>query len=333
MFDRYTKALEKRLENRGNRNIAIWGTDEFSIYIYKNIIQCFNIKVQYFITDKLSIKCIEGLEVKSINEFEQEVLDHLFILVAVYSGHREAYEYLTSKKLKYNKDFSMMNIGGWTKELNAIDSLLTYTRVEDNAVLQGFKTYGMMNNNTIKIVILGNSTTDSYTGNLKPWVEYFYKSMIREIGSHLIVYNGAIAGYNSTQELLKLIRDVISIDPDLVISFSGFTDISGVGTIDEEQFYLHKYQKRMWNQIMGTEGAIPNSLDMRNINKVYHGLKCVKKDYEYWIENERKMRAICNEFNIKFIGCLQPLIAVKGNIIEKELKELLYDIFRGGGDR
>ena len=61
------------------------------------------------------------------------------------------------------------------------------------------------------------------------------------------------------------------------------------------------------------------------MNTVYNGITTVKKDYELWIENERMMHALCEEFGYKFIGILQPLINVGGAVIEKNLVYLMEE--------
>lgn len=45
---------------------------------------------------------------------------------------------------------------------------------------------------------------------------------------------------NSVKKYLKLNRDVLTLNPDLVISFSGYNDVIGNSTVDNFP-YLHKY--------------------------------------------------------------------------------------------
>lgn len=80
-------------------------------------------------------------------------------------------------------------------------------------------------NAAIRILILGNSTSDAaeYMGETKSWAEYLYE-IFKNHGINVMIFVGAIGGYNVRQETLKLFRDIGTIHPTLVVSYSGIND-------------------------------------------------------------------------------------------------------------
>lgn len=159
------------------------------------------------------------------------------------TDHKYLYESLISMGLEFNKDFVVMGIGGYTELLNRIDPLLGLNRVND--IILGFKIYGNKNIKNKKIVILGNSTSDATTNAYESWPEKLFKKADKDM-SDITLYNGAITGYSTTQELLKFQRDVLPLEPDICISFSGYNDVCGNSTLEKYPF-VHKYQNKFFD--------------------------------------------------------------------------------------
>lgn len=188
--------------------------------------------------------------------------------------------------------------------------------------IDGFTCYSenSTTGNLIKIVCLGGSTTD---GSIKPysWPESLFIKL-REQGHSVKVYNGGISGYSSSQELLKLVRDVIILEPDIVISLSGVNDFGKLHSLDNHPMVNH-YQanlmKYVYNQSNSNSIILPASRLLINefkkrileinedkVNGISFGLKSDLSPYENWRKNIRLMNAICNEYEIKFYSFLQP---------------------------
>lgn len=239
-----------------------------------------------------------------------------FILVSVYTAHKEFYEYLTVHGFRYDFDFTLMNIGGFCRALNAIDPLLTYTRD-----YQDIPQYDVLGDGELKIMLLGSSTSDLGEAGQKCWPCWLYDSLVVQ-GIDCTVYAGAVAGYCSGQEALKLFRDMNILQPHIVLSYSGVNDVAG-GTHLPGYPLINRYQNRMWTQIMGMEGAIPDSLDMRNIRKLEYGPKDeTSSPWEIWVNHQKKMYGMCQAFRIPFLTVLEPFISC-GYSIEPELRRLL----------
>lgn len=316
----WKKSVEKVFEVRSGRKVIVWGLDAFSKEIVRTI-KYLGIKIEYIIGEGDKF---EGIEIRPLNEVTNIDKNKYFVLVAVLCGHKEKYNFLVSQNLENQKDFAIMGIGGYTELLNSIDSLLTLNRIGDE--LPGFKIFSDNRKEAYKIVVLGNSTSDATTGNIRSWSEFLYERLIFN-NYPVKIYCGAITGYSSTQEYLKLNRDVIGLKPDLVISFSGYNDIKGNSTEDNFPF-LHKYQKKFYNFLQENPRLAPDSMYVRNVSNVTHGIPCMKEDYEIWIDNMRAMNAICKEFGIRFRAFLQPMVEYHGPVKNWIQQEIINEYYR-----
>jgi hypothetical protein len=173
-----------------------------------------------------------------------------------------------------------------------------------------------------KIVILGGSTSDiAYEGN---WIRPFNEE-ISAFDNKITLISGAFSGYSSSQELLKLLRDIVPLKPHLVISLSGVNDIGFIQCADPKyplthlyvskifQFLQKKYGKpvnkeSLWNKVASKGNLRPSAMNSSfSIGKVVHGFSNNISDFKQWHRNIRLMKSICSEFNIKFISFLQPI--------------------------
>lgn len=304
----YKLAITENLKMINGRKLVLWSCGVLRKYLLENFTDM-GITVDFVIE-------------RQIEEVAGGPKDN-FIYVALYSGHKEVFEELRKKGYKYNQDFILTNISMYVKDLDLVDPLLVYSREEKS--YPGFVQFGTERDKCYKVLVLGNSTSETSIGGMNCWVYYLQKELEKKLESDTLVYNGAISGYNSAQEFLKLARDGIELQPNMVISFSGVNDVDEFGTSVDGFNLLQKYQKRMWDNILNIEGTIPDSLYMRDINKITYGIEYSENDYIRWINNERKMYAICKEYNIDFMGCLQPMITQGEYIIGKEMQELLED--------
>lgn len=316
-------SVKKYLENAGKRNIVIIGNDLFTLEII-NTVKFLGYKVPFIVTDNTDVFLGEKLLISGEEVITKQMKKENFFLYAGLSGHKEAYQLLIQKDFQLGIDFAIMGIGGYTKLLDSIDSLLTLNRIDEDII--GFRKFTKESSDGVRIVILGNSTADPSTGNVKSWSEIiFEKFMAANID--VVIYNGAITGYSSTQEYLKLNRDVLLLEPDLVISFSGYNDVQGNSTVDKFP-YLHKYQNKFYEFLKQNPKLAPDSMYVRNISNITHGLESKKKDYEIWIDNMRKMHAICTEFDIKFRAYLQPMVEYRRAVKSKEQEQIIYEFMK-----
>ena len=142
-----------------------------------------------------------------------------------------------------------------------------------------------------RVLILGGSTSDiGLYASIKSWPELLYEYLKQE---DVVMFCGAIGGYNARQECLKLLRDIHMIKPDVVISYSGVNDAYPM-LVPEHPFY-HPNPISCCKIAMKT-GDI--SLGMRN----------EESSDELWLRMEQTMKTIAENANSDFIGILQPTI-------------------------
>ena len=145
------------------------------------------------------------------------------------------------------------------------------------------------------IMCLGGSTTSEIQGS--QWCRLLYKKLESK-GVKACIFNGGCASHNSWNEPNKLMRDLPTYKPDIVISLSGIND-----------FTIHVDDK---NPCINTR-VLEDIMDL----KVFNGLNIPKTALDHatlFIERSKQMNSICNVYNTKFYRFLQPTLGF-GNYI------------------
>jgi hypothetical protein len=170
----------------------------------------------------------------------------------------------------------------------------------------------------IKIVTLGGSTTDAQMSPDNNWPKNLRLYLMEE-GIQATLFNGGVIGYKSYQETFKLIRDVLPLKPDLIITYDGINDynIGPLMTRVEDTPMTHPYQKALMLKLLSIHSPVfPNIVTLfQKMNNIKSPMKYFGgtpqkgvKPYEEWGKNIRLMQAVCNEFGVKHIAILQPVL-------------------------
>lgn len=182
-----------------------------------------------------------------------------------------------------------------------------------------------------KILIYGGSTTDlAYLQDNWP---FYLDLALKKKGLDVKIYVGAVAGMGSSQEFLRMIRDIEDITPDLVISYSG---VNEVNTTPLHHPLLTRFNRRLIeNRILTRDSPLlPNSifliqrifLNPSLIQGAFWGRKGHKSRGENWARHMNWMKLIAESEGAGFIGFLQPnLISGKKNKTKNELKSMTSD--------
>ena len=118
------------------------------------------------------------------------------------------------------------------------DPILGYAKMDNDMAGYGlWPTNSRLTEKTLKVMVMGGSTS---TWPLTTWSKLLCEK-IKSRGRDCVIFNGAVEGYFSGQELLKVIRDAPAIKPDIVISLSGINDLGHLHNIHNLPM-LHKYQ-------------------------------------------------------------------------------------------
>jgi len=162
------------------------------------------------------------------------------------------------------------------------------------------------------VLTLGGSTTDplNYTSS---WPEEL-AILLEEQGISGTVVNGAVGGYSSNQELLKLIRDGIEFHPDLVISYSGVNDRGRYGSLPHPM--VHSYQRELLGSLVqrGLPPVLPNTISLLSSlregdeDRIRYtlGLETKRTLGEWYARNLSLMNAVAQASGARFIGIVQP---------------------------
>ncbi|MDR1483439.1 MAG: SGNH/GDSL hydrolase family protein [Planctomycetaceae bacterium] len=190
------------------------------------------------------------------------------------------------------------------------------------------------------IICLGGSTTDPFLPILKKdrsivangtWSEELSRMMEKKKIKGT-VFCGGMSGYTVSDDLLKLLRDVLEIAPDVVISYGGVNDLYVRKDFKIYNIASYKYHRRMYASSSGiTSPIFPNIVSYITKRErererereftpmeLYAGVKSNLSESEYMIRNWRIMNDICKLHNIKFYGVLQPCVGSTERTINDE---------------
>lgn len=175
------------------------------------------------------------------------------------------------------------------------------------------------------IAVLGGSTSDiQYDGS---WVRPFAE-LVK--GSFKVV-SGAVIGYNTSQELIKLIRDIIPLRPDIVISFTGINDIANCQNVkfgnSFTPIYTFEFLKnavlKYRNKPLPGKAQYILSKDKLELFDLSVGRTILDRDQTVFRQNLISMKSLCSAHNIRYLPVLQPTLGVGNyNMSEKEYKML-----------
>jgi len=212
--------------------------------------------------------------------------------------------------------------------------------------LSGFVKYGEGETADAELLIiaLGGSTTDAMTPiflddpKADPNAPYNWprelQLLLERAGYQAIVLNGGVAGYSSSQQVLKLMRDSLPLEPDVVIFLDGVNEIGFVQSVPDRPM-VHKYQKKVFDSLTSDKHfpALPNFVSfLRRIGKeksersvagVNYGLSVKTTPAENWLRNMRSAKVLSNEFGSEFMEVLQPILGYGEYRATPELKDQL----------
>ena len=217
-------------ERCSKRKLYLYGTGYAAISLTKYL-ATLGIEVCKYINDRCSEDILNGIDVISTFDLVYEDTNKIFIITASSDeSYAETRKKLIGLGLREDYDFTYFSEIPGTNEPFYYDATLSFSRIRDN--VEGFEVYGDIDNpKAIKIVALGGSTTEGQLFFVKGWVPFFV-DCLRNNGISAKVYCGGISGYTSTQELLKFERDVLTLKPNMVITYSGVNDL-----------YMYPYSK------------------------------------------------------------------------------------------
>lgn len=203
-----------------------------------------------------------------------------------------------------------------------IDPLLGWGMSEKTLIARGFelhhgmpvlRTDGAACEDTLRILVTGGSTTDVAL-LADNWPAHLME-LLEQRGICCTLHMGAVGGYASGQELLKLIRDGRHLKLDIHLSYSGANETS-------HPYLVSEYETDLYQRMMSAQASsvFPNLVFLIRsqllpwpTSKLHHA----PLDGPQWTANMDMMQAIAIGRGYTFVGVLQPVLGV-GKVVQPE---------------
>ena len=250
-------------------------------------------------------------------------------VMVVYTGsdYYKWHKYLERYGLKAGKDFKWVKRYGMDNIMAEykFDPVLGFNSLGNNKNYPGYTMYGNESGDKEKktVMIMGGSNTDSSMFLFKSWPEILYK-ISKKNNSEMIIFNGAVRGFSSQQELLKAIRDIPIIKPDIVISYSGVNNIHLV----DKYPYLLDYHVKLVKYFENRKAPTINLCNPQSSQLTSYSQKDLDK-YKFWMYNEKMMHYYCGLYNASFFCVFQPVMMSKGILLKEEREYIANRSFMG----
>lgn len=255
----------------------------------KEVLECFGYK-------NLSVMAVNESELCEDVPLLEEILYEknyvLLICEILTQKNHKIVERIEELGVSYDDWVSIYSAVPYRRRECMLDLNLDYTYKMN--YIPGLYLHGKEKETDVKIVTLGGSTTDEEFCSVSSWPQILFE---KYCGENITLYNGGIAGYVSSQELIKLARDILYLKPDIIVVFDGFNDtgdffpfLYGVFDYYKEDIYEH----RVFEYCKG-------------VMDIFSGIE-TKDVVERWLKNIESMYAIAQLHNIRFFSFIQPML-------------------------
>ncbi len=183
----------------------------------------------------------------------------------------------------------------------------------------GIKVHGSEAEDVYKIAVLGNSTTDGNLYPFKSWPELLFEEL-----EDITVYNCGVCGYTSAQEVIKLIRDVLRLKPDMIIVYDGTGDLN----VNDKYPFTSAYVEMVY-RYAAAHIDDPTDYIKGDEAEICRGIASEGSRFDNWLSNIQTMHAIASDRNIKFFSFCSPTLGSKRGRTIHEKNMLLSAISSG----
>ncbi len=242
--------------------------------------------------------CHTGQAVRKMGELGFQYLDK-FVLSEPFALH---YLFVRQNALDINLGNSFVGISKYAG-----------LRLPERNICQeypGFCVCGEYKRDSYKIVTLGGSTTDGHLFGFKSWPEIMFE---RLADRNVTVWNGGVAGYTSSHEVIKFIRDVLPMKPDMVIIFDGYNDTCQGNPVHPYSFL---YAREIFE--FGA-GRMEDEYVKQQIGGQFcEGISFAGSRFDNWIDNMELLHGLAELRNMKCYSFLQPMLMSKSRDMREE---------------
>lgn len=289
------------LESVKEKKVIVYGTGRYAEGIIQKL-KCLGVEIAYCVDDDMNNVVVTQ---KVCDIYSLLLEEETFYVLIAKNDIQQGARVLKGLGLEYLKDYGSFFLAASKLILEntfALDPLLGYSMPYEETQGRGLKIYGDMNKAERAIAILGGSTSDPCAYPWKSWGELLYEKGCDE-GKNFAVIVGAVCGYSSSEELLKLIRDVLPLKPDIVVSYSGVNDRSTV------QPYSNGYQRTIFKRMASQRQQ--GMYGLGDADNVSWGMVENTESWEKWIKNQKMMHLLAEEAGVRYLAFLQPTVISK----------------------
>lgn len=287
-------ALWRIIEDAKEHRLVMYADDKYINSIVK-LLSFVDVMIEEFVSDTPS----EGE--KSVYDLLFENKEKIIIMVCK-DDFQSARKILEGMGFRLGVNFK--DINHYCSETEAApyiyDPMLGYNLGNPNKETEGFRVFGDLHGDGLRVLTLGGSTTDAYLYPLKSWSEYLHAELSKR-GVSNVVLCGGVAGYRSSEELIKLMRDGFALHPDIVVNYSGYNDC-----FLEEYPYINDYMREMCDYINGTAQSRDIYTDKSTWGIKGEFVECIESMYQFWMSNQTMIHAVCQANQVKHLTFLQP---------------------------
>ena len=225
---------------------------------------------------------------------------------------------------------SLYDLSYQCEHRDLLDPTLGFATISENSPHPGFVKYEYKTdsgNIPLRIVTLGGSTTSAHCVRNRPW-SYYLSEKLKELHIPHVIYCGGNDSYSVSQELLRLIRDGILLEPNIVIDYSGVNNIASAPIMEDYPF-IHNFQNDLFTSLEKINNIRPKAITgFYAEKKTNYGIKTEQSYAQYWYKQLRIMHSICDGEGIHFLSFLQPMLFDKTDYDSDETDLLAsYEIF------
>ena len=263
----------------------------------KHLLRMLDVQIEYIVDDVQS-ECEQmGIVIKPVYDLLYEEEDQIKVIVT--ANKEKQCDILEKMGLRKGSQYDFISAYNYEQKMRYIvDTTLGYNFVSNgNMDRPGIVELG--ESGGITLVLIGGSTTDEMLFPFRSW-GYFLTDKLKQNGYKVKVLNGGCGGYRSSQELVKIIRDIIPIKPDIIVSYTGYND-SHMSLWDKEKQYpfIHPYQKEVFEQV-SENIAYSGSCSKLSSENYTMGISDERPRWYRFTDNIKMINSICNRFGIAY---------------------------------
>lgn len=317
-------AVYKMIADSQKRKLIIYATEHLAWELLE-LLNKIGVSIGYVVCDD-QMTSRENIEIKNTYDIMDENYEEIKVLIA---DDKDAYRKLNEMGLKEGVEYAdYIHMYNFKNIDMGYDPLLGYNFSIYNEAenLSGFVCYGDKNAEN-RIVILGGSAADATFDPYYSWPKQLWELMGRE---DTVVFCGGCIGYNSSQDILKLVRDALILRPNSIIHYTGYND--AIFPDDNEEYirwpYYNYYLIDLARELAGYKKKSNWSLGISG--GYYLG---VYRGTERWDSTRKNVdiaKAVCEAKGIKYYCVLQPnLFSSESKVLsDKELFFHSTDMWR-----